>query len=65
MFEIDQRDFLWEGGLERKDHLLRWEDVTKSKVNWGLGIKRLGIETGCFLGNGCRHFRVCLEIHHT
>lgn len=26
-----QRDFLWEDGSQRKDHLVKWEIVTKSK----------------------------------
>lgn len=41
VIEKYQRDFSWEGGLEKKDHLLRWEDVTKSRKNRGLDIGRM------------------------
>lgn len=33
-----QRDFLWEGGKCKKDHLVRWEDACRSKEYGGLGV---------------------------
>lgn len=33
-----QRDLLWEGGRGKKDHLVKWYEVCKSKELGGLGI---------------------------
>lgn len=31
VLEKYQWDFLWEGGLGKKDHLIKWDDVCKPK----------------------------------
>lgn len=36
-----QRDFLWEGGKQKKDHLVKWEVVVKVKEQRGLRVGRL------------------------
>lgn len=36
-----QRDFLWEGGHEKKDHLVGWKYVCQSKAEGSLGIGRI------------------------
>jgi len=33
-----QRDFLWDGGLSKKDHLVKWDEVCKPKSAGDLGI---------------------------
>lgn len=35
------RDFLWEGGRQRKDHLVKWETVMKPKEQRGLGVGKI------------------------
>lgn len=39
--EKSQRDFLWEGGRERKMHLVNWEVACRSKAFGDLGIGQL------------------------
>lgn len=46
-----QRYFLWEGCKEWKDHLMKWEDMTKSKENDGLGIGKLKEKNQAFWEN--------------
>lgn len=36
-----QRNFLWLGGLGKKDHLVKWADVCRPKSYGGLGIGSL------------------------
>lgn len=36
-----QRDFLWEGGREKNDHLVNWVDVCRAKEYGCLGIGHL------------------------
>lgn len=36
-----QKDFLWEGGGSKKDHLVKWETMVKAKEYGGLGINGL------------------------
>lgn len=36
-----QRDFLWLGAFDKKDYLVKWEDVYRLKVFGGLGIRHL------------------------
>lgn len=36
-----QRDFLWEGGRQKKDYLVKWDVVVKVKEKGGLGLGRL------------------------
>lgn len=50
VIEKYQRDFLWEGGREKKDHLMRWDDVIRSKENGGLGIGRLRERNQALMG---------------
>lgn len=42
-FERIQAAFLWGGlDLRKKVHLVKWEEVTRSIANGGLGIRRVG-----------------------
>lgn len=45
-----ERDFLWEGGKQKKDRLVKW-DVVKHKEKWGLGLGRLKERNLAMLGN--------------
>ena len=36
-----RRTFFWQGGQKRKYHLVRWENINKSKKHGGLGIKNI------------------------
>lgn len=36
-----QRDFVWEGGRQNKDHLIKWETIVNSKEYEGLGVGRI------------------------
>lgn len=36
-----QKNFLWEGGMDKKDHLVNWEVVSRRKQFRGLGIGHL------------------------
>ncbi|XP_028113957.1 uncharacterized protein LOC114312000 [Camellia sinensis] len=48
--ESIQSAFLWGGSdLRRKVHLVKWEDVSKSKNLGGLGVKRIRIMNVCLL----------------
>lgn len=56
-----QRDFLWKGGCEKKDHLIRWEVVSKSKACGGLGIRQLKERNQALMGKWLWCF--CVERH--
>nr|DAD35928.1 TPA_asm: hypothetical protein HUJ06_006568 [Nelumbo nucifera] len=43
------RDFLWEPGQE-KDHLIRWEIVSRSKEEGGLGLGNITFKNVALLG---------------
>lgn len=45
-----QRDFLWEVGKEKKDHLMKWEDVCRPKEFGCLGIGHLKEGNSALLG---------------
>lgn len=36
-----QRDFLWKGGFDKKDHLVNWKEVCRPKLMGGLGIGKI------------------------
>lgn len=45
-----QSNFLWGGNeTNRKVHLVKWEEVLKSKSQGGLGIRNLGVVNACLL----------------
>ncbi|XP_010250619.1 PREDICTED: uncharacterized protein LOC104592815 isoform X3 [Nelumbo nucifera] len=44
------RDFLWELGEEKKDHLIRWEVVCRSKEEGGLGLGNVVSKNEALLG---------------
>lgn len=49
-FERIQAAFLWGGSeLRRKVHLVKWEEVTKSIANGGLGIRKVRVANSCLL----------------
>lgn len=41
ILEKCQRDFLWEMGNGKNDHLVKWVDVCRPKNQGGLGMGRL------------------------
>ena len=46
-----QRDFLWSGiGEGKKDHLVRWDVVCKSKEIGGLGFGNISLRNIALLG---------------
>ena len=46
-----QRDFLWSGiGEGKKDHLLKWEVVCKSKEQGGLGFGKITLRNRALMG---------------
>lgn len=47
-----QRDFLWEGGGSKNDHLLSWNEVCKPKSmgGGGLGIENITLKNKFLLG---------------
>lgn len=45
-----QRDFLWEGGRGKKDHLVKWDNVCRPKEFGGLGIGHLNERNVAILG---------------
>ncbi|WKA03325.1 hypothetical protein VitviT2T_021440 [Vitis vinifera] len=46
-----QRDFLWSGvGEGKRDHLVSWEVVCKSKMKGGLGLGRISLRNSALLG---------------
>lgn len=50
--EIDtvQSRFLWGGDeLRRKIHLVKWKEISKSKNQGGLGVKRIKLMNDCLL----------------
>ena len=48
-----QRDFLWSGVEEHKrDHLISWDIVYKSKGERGLGVGKIFVRNRALLGNG-------------
>ena len=54
-----QRDFLWgDGNLERKVHLINWNNVCSSKEKGGLGIRSLSSMNRALLGNWLWRFVV-------
>jgi len=36
-----QRNFLWDGGMGKKDHLVNWDELCRLKEFGGLGIGHL------------------------
>lgn len=40
IIERYQRDFLWEGGSQKNDHLEKWEIVVDPIENGGLSLRR-------------------------
>lgn len=44
-----QRNFLWELGERRRDHLLRWDMVCKPMNSGGLGLGNLAIRNDALL----------------
>lgn len=44
-----RRDFLWEPGYSKKDHLLKWETVCKLVDMGGLGLGNLAIQNDALL----------------
>lgn len=53
-----QRDFLWEGGSEKNDHLVRWFEVCKPKELGGLGMGCLKERNTALLGKWFWRFLV-------
>lgn len=45
-----QRNFLWDGGSQKKDHLVKWDIVVKPKAQGGLGPSRLKEKNLALLG---------------
>ncbi|RVW39259.1 putative ribonuclease H protein [Vitis vinifera] len=45
-----QRDFLWEGSLEGKVHLINWKVVCSPKEEGGLGIRKIDLLNKALLG---------------
>ena len=46
-----QRDFLWSGaGEEKKDHLIRWDVVSRPKELGGLGFGKTSLRNIALLG---------------
>jgi len=45
-----QQDFLWDESKEKKDHLVKWEDVCRLKEYGGLGIGHLRERNLALLG---------------
>lgn len=45
-----QRDFLWEGGMAKKDHLINWHDVCRPKELGGLGLGRIKKKNMALMG---------------
>ena len=46
-----QRDFLWSGvGEGKKDHLIRWEVVSRSREMGGLGFGKTSMRNSALLG---------------
>ncbi|RVX12400.1 Transposon TX1 uncharacterized 149 kDa protein [Vitis vinifera] len=46
-----QRDFLWSGvGEGKRDHLVSWDVVCKSKMKGGLGLGRISLRNSALLG---------------
>lgn len=45
-----RRDFLWEGERQKKDHLIKLEEVVKSKDKGGLGLHRVKNRNMALLG---------------
>ncbi|CAL5344867.1 unnamed protein product [Camellia sinensis] len=49
-FERIQAAFLWGGlDLKRKVHLVKWEEVTNSIENGGLGVRKVRVANSCLL----------------
>ena len=49
-----QRDFLWSGvGEGKRNHLVSWDVVCKSKAKRGLGFGKIALRNVALLGNGC------------
>ena len=49
-----QREFLWSGvGEGKRDHLVSWDVVCKSKAKRGLGFGKIALRNVALLGNGC------------
>lgn len=49
VLEKCQREFLWEGGVGKKDHLVNWEEVCRSKSHGGFGDQQVKGEKHCLL----------------
>ncbi|XP_028090713.1 uncharacterized protein LOC114290913 [Camellia sinensis] len=45
-----QSNFLWGGdGFSRKIHMVKWKEISKSKQQGGLGVKRIRLMNDCLL----------------
>lgn len=44
-----KRDFLWEPGKTRKDHLIKWEIVCRPVDRGGLGVRNLALRNETLL----------------
>lgn len=51
-----QRDFLWDGGVDKKDHLVSWKEVCRPKSEGGLGIGRIKERNLAPMGKLLWHF---------
>ena len=46
-----QRDFLWSGfGEQKRDHLVSWDLMCKTKGEWGLGFGKISVRNHTLLG---------------
>lgn len=53
-----QRDFLWEGGRQKKDHLIKWETVVQPKEYGGIGMGRIKEHNVALMGKWLWRFAV-------
>lgn len=53
-----QRNFLWDGGMGKKDHLIKWEEVCKHQKFGRLGIGKLKERNIALLRKWLWHFPI-------
>lgn len=50
VLERQQSDFLWDGGLDKKDHLVNWGEICRPKEFKGLGLGHFKERNHALLG---------------